>query len=101
MHEHLKKATGIATANCETCAYLTTDGDGNYPEKEITWLICGKIPRMGNLKSFPFKKEMECWHPEFWQSKFAGMIKTGTDEEVRRVSNAFANAISDLGVEKK
>lgn len=87
MHELLKERTGIETANCETCAYITDVGD------EYTYLICGKIERMGNLKSFPFKKEMECWHPEFWVSKFTEMIKNGTHEEAEKASKAFAKAV--------
>ena len=93
MHEYLKEKTGIKTANCETCMYRDSDGDGNYPEMEITWPICEKIPRMGNLRSFPFKKEMKCWEPEFWFSKFAERIKTGTDKEVKSAIDAFCEAI--------
>ena len=58
MHEFLKEKMGIDTANCETCLHLGSDGDGY--EYNGTWPICDKFERMGNLKSFPFKKEMKC-----------------------------------------
>ena len=91
MNELLKEKLGINNANCETCAYLGSEGDG--PEYNGTWPVCNKFERMGYLKSFPFKKEMKCWHPEFWRSKFAKMIKNGTDEEMKKATNAFHEAM--------
>lgn len=93
MHEQLKERTGIDIANCETCIHLGSEGDGNWPEYEITWPVCNKIQRMENLKSFPFKKEMKCWYPNFWVSKFVEMIKNGTDQEVRDAIDTFSEAI--------
>ncbi len=96
MHELLKEKMGIDVANCETCLHLGSDGDGNYPEIEITWPTCNKIERMGNLKSFPFKKEMKCWEPDFWMSKFSEMIKTGTAKEVEKAGDAFYLALNEV-----
>lgn len=87
----LKRVTDIETANCSTCSYLGSDGDG--PEYNGSWPICDKIDRMGYLKSFPFKKEMKCWEPNFWFSKFASMIKNGTDDEMQKAGDAFRSAL--------
>jgi hypothetical protein len=91
MHESLKDKMVINIANCGTCTFLGSDGDG--PEYNGSWPVCSKIERMGYLKSFPFKKEMKCWVPEFWHSKFAMMIEKGTDEELRNAGKAFAVAL--------
>jgi hypothetical protein len=71
MHERVKSATGIAVANCKSCAFLGSDGDGGEPEYAVDWPVCDKVARYQNLRSFPFKKEMPCWEPNFWESKFA------------------------------
>ena len=92
MHELLKEKMGISVANCKTCMHRGSDGDGNYPEIEVTCPICDKIERMGNLNAFPFKKEMKCWEPEFWCSRFVDTIKNGTDEEVQLAVDAFCKA---------
>lgn len=68
--ELLKKITGIEHANCFTCAHLGSYSEGDFGEH--SWLECDKHLARSNLKSFPFKKEMPCWEPEFWHSKFAG-----------------------------
>lgn len=88
--DKLKIALGIDTANCSSCFQLGTEGDGY--EYNGTWPICNKIDRMGYLKSFPFKKEMKCWQPDFWHSKFSAMIKNGTDEEMENASSAYREA---------
>ena len=90
MHEDLKIAVGIKEANCESCINLGTEGDGY--EYNGSWPVCDKFERMSNLKSFPFKKEMKCWEPNFWASKFPTMIKTGSDEEVSAAIEAFREA---------
>ena len=93
MHEAIKQATGIETANCETCHFLGGDGDGY--EYNGTWPVCCNLKRKGvdNLTSFPFKTEQKCWVPEFWQSKFCMMIKHGEDEEVLLLCKQFREAI--------
>lgn len=90
MHEAMKEAVGINVANCSTCSWLGSDGDGY--EYNGTWPVCDKIDRMFYLKSFPFKKEMKCWEPEFWHSKFTAMIVTGEDDEVDAAHKAFGDA---------
>ena len=89
----LKLATGISCANCETCARLSREDDGNYPEQAISWSVCTKRQHVSNLKNFPFKTEQNCWEPEFWHSKFAGMIKTGEHEEILKLSEEYAEAV--------
>jgi len=97
MHDKLKMAVGIETANCGTCAYRGTDDDGNFPEHAISWHVCTKSGRehVSNLKSFPFAKEQPCWEPEFWCSSFAEKIKTGTREEVDALFAEFLDAINN------
>lgn len=50
-------------------------------------------PGRENLKSFPFKKEMPCWLPYFWHSKFAKEIKTGEDSEVDDLIDLYKSTI--------
>lgn len=87
----LKEATGIACANCSTCSHLGSDGDG--PEYNGSWPVCNKVERFAYLRSFPFKKEMKCWSPEFWHSKFVKNLKKGTDGELMRASKKFRAAV--------
>ena len=79
--EEIKKATGIECANCSTCRHKGTDGDGYEYNGE--WDICEhpdkRIQQYSNLKTFPFKKDMKCWEPNFWHSKFADRIKEELD----------------------
>jgi hypothetical protein len=91
MHEKLKAVMGVETANCETCTWLGSDGDGW--EYNGTWPVCNKIERMGYLKSFPFKKEMPCWWPDFWYSKFADIIKTADDFEMDLAYGLYFKAL--------
>jgi hypothetical protein len=90
MHEELKEKLGIEAANCRTCCHFEDVGDG--PEYNGSWLACGKIERMSNLKSFPFKKDMKCWEPEFWCSKFAHLVD-GTDEGDAKSVNEWRKAM--------
>ena len=69
----LKEASGIAVANCETCGNLGSEDDGGDPPCQ-SWPVCHRFDRYCYLRSFPFKKEMNCWTPHFWHSKFAGKI---------------------------
>jgi hypothetical protein len=93
MHDEMKLRMGVEKANCETCTYLGSDGDGY--EYNGTWPVCDKIDRMSYLKSFPFKKEMKCWQPNFWLSKFAGLIRRGHDHECMVAAKLFfANLIA-------
>lgn len=89
-HDAIKDRVGIVIANCSTCAHIGSEGDGY--EYNGTWSVCNKIERMGYLKSFPFKKEMICWEPEFWHSKFTDLIKCGEDEEVLAAIGKFVEA---------
>lgn len=90
MHDEIKAVVGIDVANCSTCAQLSEDGDGY--EYNGTWPVCIKYERMENLNSFPFKKEMKCWEPEFWASKFPEMIKHGEHNEILAAIDAFREA---------
>lgn len=90
MHEAMKEALGIKEANCTTCHHIGTESDGNYPEFEQSWEVCHKHPRMENLKGFPFQKDgVKCWSPNFWHSKYAGMIKEGEPEELDALFDQF------------
>ena len=95
MHEAIKQATGIETANCETCHFLGDGGDGL--EYNSSFPICENPKRKGadNLITFPFKAEQKCWSPHFWCSKFSKMIKTGDDKEVDQAFSCFFTAIND------
>ncbi len=95
--EAIKQAAGIQDASCRTCARLGADDDGNYPEYCVSWHICTKPGRshVTNLKSFPFKTDQKCWEPEFWQSKYADMIKTGEDEEILRLIGEFRASVDE------
>lgn len=95
----IKAIMDINKNNCDTCAYLGSDGDG--PEYNGTWPICDKIDRMSNLKSFPFKKDMKCWHPEFWHSIFSEMIVNGTDDEMEKSAKAFCFGLFVAGYHSK
>ena len=90
MNEKIKTATGIDVANCSTCSWLGSDGDGD--EYNGTWPVCNKTERMSNLSSFPFKKEMKCWEPEFWASKFSNMVRDD-DRSLDAALDAFRDAI--------
>jgi hypothetical protein len=94
--ERLKSATGIKCANCDTCAHLSSDNDGGEPEYSISWPVCDKFPTRHNLKTFPFKKEMPCWSPNFWASQFSEEINTGSDEEMKSIGERFC-AACELG----
>jgi hypothetical protein len=86
-HERVKAAVGIATANCESCRFLGSDGDGGEPEYAVDWPVCNKVDRYQYLTSFPFKKEMSCWEPNFWHSKFAEQL---TGEQIQGWPNDTA-----------
>jgi len=95
--EELKKAVGIEKANCMMCKHLDSDPGGGEMQSEH-WVSCRKREHCSNLKSFPFKKEMECWEPEFWKSKFAEMIEEGTDKEVESAIEKFADTVREVEV---
>jgi hypothetical protein len=90
----IKIATGIECANCSTCRNLGQESDGGEPEYSISWDVCNKFPRYEHLKSFPFRKEMDCWQPDFWYSKFAKEIRTGQDEEVLSLIAKYRDALA-------
>lgn len=91
-NDSVKEAVGIDKANCASCACLGTEDDGNFPEHAISWPVCHEFERYQYLKPFPFNTEQKCWQPEFWQSKFAGLIKAGNDDEVTAAIDAFVKA---------
>lgn len=95
MYEKIKKQMGIEIANCESCQHLGHDSAGSDDPCEPSWPICTKKEneRFNNLKSFPFTKEMPCWTPEFWHSKFAGMIKTGSKREMNKLGKMFCDLL--------
>lgn len=89
----VKMASGIECANCLTCTHKGKDNDGGEPEYSVSWDICDEFPHYSNLSTFPFVKEMPCWEPEFWHSKFATEIRTGEHEEVMGKLDEFMAAI--------
>ncbi len=90
--EQVRAAVGIACANCQSCRHLSSDNDGGEPESSVSWSVCSKFERYQYLKSFPFKKTMPCWQPDFWASKFANAIRTGSQRELNRLTDKFVAA---------
>ena len=81
MYDKLKVALGIELANCYSCCHLGTDDCGSdYPTS--SWPCCEKNYSRTYLKSFPFKKEQKCWHPDFWKSKFKEIDFTDNQGEI-------------------
>lgn len=78
----LKEITGIAVANCLSCACGVPDEDGDYAE-----LYCGMTckKRLGpefdevylEDQGIDLQAEKACWEPAFWHSQFAA---TGTED---------------------
>jgi hypothetical protein len=93
MHEAIKQAVGINIANCHSCTYLGDVGDGYEYNGSI--LACENPDKknIDNLPGFPFQSEQKCWTPEFWHSKFAGMIKKGDHDEVLALQGEFHAAV--------
>ena len=96
MHEVLKQALGVANAKCSACAYLGDDSDDPYSGP---CHICENPKKRGvdNLKSFPFKKDMSCWKPEFWCTNLPGQLLSGKDPdaELDRLYAEFHKIIED------
>ncbi len=92
--EAIKQALGIEKANCISCCHIGSEGDG--PEYNGNWYVCTKIDKYSYLKSFPFKKTMKCWFPDFWHSKFTDMIKHGTDKEILSAIDACNKALESV-----
>lgn len=97
MHESMKRAMGIACANCESCMHIGSDG-GDWEAGIPSFPTCEHRPGRDNLKSFPFKKEQPCWEPEFWHSIFAEMVK-GDDASHDAACEAFH--IAGMSVDPK
>jgi len=93
--DELKIAIGIDKANCHTCTYLGSDSPGSDDPCEPSWPVCEKVDRYSNLKSFPFQKEMKCWYPDFWHTKFPERIKTMEDDEMDALSQEFYNIVAE------
>lgn len=87
----LKEVMGVSQANCESCNFLSSEGDG--PEYNGSWPVCSKIERMGYLKSFPFKKDMKCWQPNFWFSKMAETVED--EESCDKAAEEFGKALKN------
>jgi hypothetical protein len=96
----LKEAARIPCANCSTCEHLGSDGDGW--EYNGTWPVCNKIERMSCLKSFPFKKDMKCWEPNFWASGFLEGIEyfDEADKAVDEAYKKFTEAVASVENER-
>lgn len=90
-------AIGADEANCHTCGYLGWDSPGSDDPCEPTWPICDREEnaRFNNLQSFPFKKRMSCWYPDFWKSGFVDRIKHGTDKEVNKLADEFRRIVKE------
>ncbi|MEM7697208.1 MAG: hypothetical protein AAF236_02250 [Verrucomicrobiota bacterium] len=92
------EASGIENAeclNCQSCHYVS---DGDYGEHR--WHECSEVERYQYLKSFPFKKTMDCWRPDFFASKFAAEDfdpEEGTqyEDRVRLFNNAVDPILED------
>lgn len=70
---------------CLSCAYLTQEDDGNYPEFAQHGLYaCELNPQYENLKSFPFKKQKQCYQKDFWYTEFAEKL-TGHEKKDDKV----------------
>lgn len=48
---------------------------------------------MGYLKSFPFLKDMKCWEPTFWASKFAKNVEPEEGGNYSKLYDEFAEVI--------
>lgn len=91
MHEELKAALGIESANCASCCHLSQESEGDYGQ--YTYFLCDDTPGKANLKSFPFKKEQACWQPDFWATKLAAEIKFGEQNEYDRLYRKFTKIV--------
>ncbi len=79
---------GAEKKNCTKCLYYIESYAGYEEGGYLEELGCDKIPRLGNLKSFPFSKIMPCFQLDFWHSKFVDMID-GTDESMTLALDAW------------
>ena len=93
------KHLGIEYPNCRNCALKGSDGDG--PEYNGTWDICTINDSYSNLISFPFKKAMSCWCPEFWVSKFPDAIKERKNIEIDEAYDQFQKACTEFKIQLK
>ncbi|WP_018125595.1 hypothetical protein [Desulfovibrio oxyclinae] len=67
--------------SCGYCEHLTTECDGNYPELAVSWPACAKVERYQYLKSFPFKKKMNCFSPAMSKEDEAEWCRKRVEEE--------------------
>ena len=71
--------------NCLKCVHITSDYDEGYGASDY----CEKMPKLSNLKSFPFKKDMECFEMNFWHSEFADEVEIDDEESFNIAFNKF------------
>jgi hypothetical protein len=91
----VRDAVGIEKANCETCVWYGSDGDGY--EYNGSWPVCNKNnSRVDNLVSFPFKKDMACWYPEIWMSAFSDRMTDERGEAIQSVVDEFYEITAPL-----
>lgn len=97
MHDKMKEVTGITDASCQTCPYIDDVSDG-WEYGQEPYYVCShpKHKHKSNLKGFPFKTDQICWVPQFWASKFSGMIRTGEDEEINDLYRQFNEAVKSV-----
>jgi hypothetical protein len=79
--QDLKKELGVDQSNCKTCRHLKGESDDEYGSN--FYYYCSKRESFSWLKSFPFKKDMDCWEPTFWATKLG--------EDVDWIDGAGAN----------
>lgn len=70
---------GKPAPNCRYCANCRTESDGEYGYSSYSYEYCEKYPGYMNLKSFPFKKSMSCFKPDFWLSIYSSHL-TGDED---------------------
>jgi hypothetical protein len=92
MFGRIKKKLGIKVANCMSCnnRYVEDEGD-EY--SSCAFHACESFPYYSNLKSFPFKKEMSCWSPDFWSSSLVENVDLSNESEYNKVVKEFQDII--------
>lgn len=95
--EHIKKELGLEDCSCLSCCHCRHETDGDYGEIDWGWR-CDKEGRefVSNLKSFPFKKNQECFFPEFWLTRFAENIN-GEDKHDNQIYASYRRTLRELG----
>jgi len=92
--EIAKKLFRVKHANCETCRFYS-EASYDYYAGEYDAPECGKYPCYPNLKSFPFKKEMECWRPDFFATQLVFEMDA-TDESIEKTTQKFWRIVEEI-----